>query len=174
MSDVIPLYNDKDVLLQTIRMDKADDIETTAAIDQAISDVRLEIFKSIGSDRALLIEGYTSNANPTTEEEILRRTAEVLENYMVQYALIPILPLSFLAGKSETSYRFNDEALTRESSAISEFKDVLLAKIQKLKGELQSPETLTGSTKAALIGAEEPYLIDNNFVGQPRVGYGTN
>lgn len=165
---VIPLYNDKDSLMEAIRLKDAVEPETLAIIDTAISSVRLDIFNRIGRDRAMTIAGYSSVSAPSTDEECLRKSAEILEIYMVNYELIPHLPMFFLAGKSSTDFNWNNETKTKESEALKEFRNMLADKIEKLIGQLQSTPVTTGNIKVSIIGRTTPYLIDDYFPGIAR------
>lgn len=162
---VVPLYNDKDELFKSIKMSGATEEETLRQIDDAISTVRLNIFDAITAERALLIAGYASNQNPTTANEVLRRQAELLEVDWVMYELMPVLPMTYMAGGAKTNYQYNDETLTREQDAIKDFRDSLYKRIQKAIGKLVAPEQVVSDVKVASIGPDEDYLIDDHFPG---------
>ena len=168
---VAPLFNTEEVLLNRIRMATTVDSQTYAAIDTAIMDVRLGFFNKLTKDRALQIAGYADSTSPTTENEVLKANAAICEVYWVLHQLTALLPTMFLENLSNVRDNFNEEPLTRDSSALLEYRSGLWSKVQELLGLLEEPVVNAGTTNVAGIGRvdsngdDDPYIIDNNFIG---------
>jgi len=169
---VEPLFQSRDFLLKSVRMETTTEVQTLALINMAITDVRLEIFTSLGASRAMEIAGYTSEENPTSTNGILKARAQITEAYMVTYKLVALLPTFFMENYSKVNEEFNDEPLTRDASAVRAFQDTLKKTIDTNLNLLKEPEEEgTGESGATLIerqdddGESDPYIIDDNFVG---------
>jgi hypothetical protein len=171
-TDVQPLYMSRDFLLTTIRMDSTTETQTLALVNQAITDVRLEIFSAVTSTRALEIAGYTEEVNPTSANGILRARAKVAETYWVIYKLVPLLPTLFIENQHTVNESFNDEPLTRDSAQVKEYMDHLKLIIdQNMLALLVPPQEGNGEFASALIerqdenGDADPYIVYENFIG---------
>lgn len=158
---VNPLYTAvKSDFLDKIRLSTAKSDQTLAVIDVAISKVRVGFFSSITSDRALEIAGFTSSDNPTTENEILKSTAAVAEVLWVTASLIELLPNVFMEGETEARQNWNEEPLSRDSSALKTYKKNLEAQVQVMLGQLEEPENdNAGPVKVNSTGREQPFII---------------
>lgn len=172
---VEPLYNaSKDALLNRARIKTADDTQTLAMIDQAISEVRMGFFRSITSTRALAIAAYSLVDNPSSDEEILKATAANTEANWVVWLLAQRLPYLFMDNRSSVGDAFNEEQLTRDSAALKQFLDGLKTEIDKGLGDMAVPvSTDTGSSKAASItNTGDAFKPFDSFRGL--YPYGTN
>lgn len=164
---VEPLYNaDLATLLLKARISKADDPDTLAAVHQAVTDVRLGFFSSLGKTRALQIAGYDFAENPETDEEILRSTGVSAEALWLTILLVQRLPVLFM---DNTAIRdvFNDEQITRDAnSKMAAFIKDMKAQLDQMLGEMASPdEPSNTSVKASLNGPATTYLLDDYFIG---------
>lgn len=165
---VTPLYNDKDALISKLRMTGTSDTDTLAKIDQAISDVRLEFFRRLTPARAIEIQGFGVEENPTTTEGILRGTAAVTEVYWVEYKLICILPVMFIETEHAIQNSFDDIPLVRDAASLIPFKNGLKKAIEIGMGQLIEPvQNNQGPFSSFSSGAPQPVLIANNFIGKP-------
>ena len=164
---VDPLYSSKADLLLKIRLSTVSSDQTSAAIDLAISTVRLGFFNRLTSARSLEIAGYASSDNPTTENEVLRSNAEVAEALWVTAELMFLLPQMWLEGENEARQNWNDEALTRDSVALNKSREKILAQVDDLLGLLEIPvNTDTGAVKSFSVGRPSPYILLDNFIGK--------
>lgn len=156
---VEPLYNtDRDTLLKRVRIETADDEQTVALIDQTINEVRLGFYRKLTSARALTIAGYSLVENPVTDEQILRATGANTEALWVTWLLAQRLPYLFMDNSSSVGDAFNDEQLTRDSSGIQEFLDMLKAQIDEGLGALADPAVDdSGTVKAASISNDTDF-----------------
>lgn len=165
---VVPLYAENlESLLTTVRIEPADDANTLAAVNQAVTDVRLGFFRKIGKTRALEIAGFPLVDNPESDSEILRSQGESAEALWLTVLLVQRLPVLFMDNTAVNDV-FNDEPLTRDSnSKMREYLKDIKGQLDDLLGEMAEPETVTDSTnKASLNGPSEPCLIRDTFIGK--------
>lgn len=172
-SDVIPLFQTRIEVLKVIRMYTAVDEQTNALMDHAITDVRLEFYNALGSDRVVQIQGYYSIANPVTEEELVKTSAKLAEAYWVMYKLIPLLPVNFLENNYNVRENFNEEPLTRDATAVEKLQATLLAVINTNLNRLMEPAIVGDGTFDTAVtqredteGDADPYIVAENFIGQ--------
>jgi len=156
---VEPLFNaDLDTLLKRARIETADDGQTLALIYQAVSEVRISIYRALTTARATTIAGYSLVENPTTDNEILRAQGANLEANWLTWILAQRLPYLFMDNRASVGDVFNDEQLTRDSSGIQEFLDSLKDQIDADLGDLmEPPDDDSGPTKAASISNDTAY-----------------
>jgi len=169
---VLPLFQTRDFLLNTIRMETTTDVQTLALVNQAITDVRLEFYEALGVSRTLAIAAYTYSPTPTTSEEILKARAQVAEAYWVIYKLVPLLPSYFIENHQNLNENFNSEPLTRDSSQVKAYMETLKQAITRNIGQLMVPiEAGDGESAVGLIqplddnGEHAAYIVDDNFIG---------
>lgn len=173
---VEPLYNEKATLIAKLRLTDTSDTDTLTLIDQAITDVRLGFYRRLTSARALQIAGYTSVENPTTDEGILRATADNTEVYWVIYKLICILPTMFIETQYAIKNSFDDVPITRDSESLQKFRDCLWNSIEKGLADLESPkdDAPAGAYQSFCVGRvdsngdSDPFILDDEFIGLPR------
>lgn len=163
-----PLYIEKSLLLQRLRMSETVDTDTLTLIDQTIADVRLEFYRRLTLDRALEIVAFTSVENPTTTDSILRSIAEVTEFYWVVSKLICILPTMFIETANAIQNSFKDVPITRDGESLQKFIRCIEDRVESNLGLLIVPENLgTGPIKVFSTGRPVPYILTNNFIGLP-------
>lgn len=164
---VEPLFNeDRETLLNRVRIETADDAQTIALIDMAISEVRIGIYRAITSARATTIAGYALVDNPTTEEQILRAGGANTEALYLTWLLAQRLPFLFMDNRASTGDAWNDEQLTRDSAGIQEFLDELKGQIDLGLGDLMEPVSEdSGPNKASSIGPDDTYSPFSPFKG---------
>jgi len=166
---VDPLYTStKEAFLLKIRLDTAKSDQTNAVIDVVISEVRQGFFVSLGPDRALEIAGFTSNDNPTTENENLISMASAAEVLWVTALLMQRLPTTFMEGEGQARQNFNDEPLTRDAADLKDQIKSLLSQKDLLLGQLEEPvNDSSGPVKVFSTGRPVPYSILGNHIGRP-------
>lgn len=163
---VNPLYNSKAELLLKIRLSDVPSDQTNAVIDMVISQVRLGIFGKLGSDRALEIAAFTPSENPTTKNEILYSTASTAEGLWTTALLYDLLPTVFMEGANEALQNWNDEPLSRDAKQLGKVKQTLLTQVDKLLATLEVPvNDNAGAVKVFSVGREDPYILQDNFIG---------
>jgi hypothetical protein len=153
---VEPLFNaSRDVLLKRARIKTADDEQTLALIDQSMTEVRVGFYRAIGGTRSALIAGYTLVENPTTDQEILRAGAAYTEALWLTWLLAQRLPHLFMDNRASTGDMWNQEQLTRDTKAHTEYLNNLKAQIDEGLGMLMEPEPdNAGPVKASLLKNE--------------------
>jgi len=165
---VEPLYNEKSVLLQKLRMSETVDTDTLTMIDQAISDVRLEFYRRLTLARATELAALPSVDNPTTSDEVLRGVAEVTEIYWVMYKLVCILPVMYIETQFAIRDNFDDVPIVRDADSISAFRQCLRNSVEQNLGQLEVPiDNNTGSGASVSIGRPTPLLMHEVFPGRP-------
>lgn len=164
---VEPLFNaDRDTLLKRVRIETADDEQTLKLVDQAMSEVRIGIYRAITSARATTIAGYSLVDNPTTDEEVLRATGANTEANWLTWILAQRLPCLFLDNRASTQDNWNEEQLTRDASGLQEFLDDLKAQIDLGLGDLLLPPSDdSGPVKAASLAPAEPFKPFDTYRG---------
>lgn len=164
---VEPLYNaDLDTLLKIVRIEPADDVNTLAAVDQAVRDVRLGLYSRLGKTRALEITGYALTDNPTTDDEISRSNAASAEALWLTILLVQRLPVLFMDNASSVGDIFNGEPLTRDAMGVHTFLDYLKAQLEDKLEEIADDESnLNKAVKSSLNGPSTTYLISETFIG---------
>jgi len=165
---VEPLFNaDKESLLKRVRIKTKTDEQTDALVDQVITEVRVAFYTRLGSARVGAIVGFSLVDNPTSENELVRANAANIEALWVTYLLTNRLPYIFMDNTGSVNDNFSDEPLTRDSSSVQDFRRELKELIDDGLGQLEEPvNTSAGDPKTSMIGAEEPYLISDNFIGK--------
>ncbi len=167
---VQPLYIEKSLLLQRLRMSETSDTDTLTLIDQTIADVRLEFYRRLTLERALEIAAFSPVENPTTTDPILRSVAEVTEFYWVLSKLLSILPTMFVETAHAIQNSFKDVPITRDSRFLQKFIGRLNASVENNLGLLEIPVDLgTGPVKVFSTGRLDPYILINNHLGLPIV-----
>lgn len=160
------LFNSSyDKLLSRTRIASANDAQTVDLVDMAVSEVRVNFYKALGSTRVNQIVSYALAENPRTDEELLRADAANIEALWLTLLLVPRLPTMFMASEHLTNQVFNEEPLTRESRAIKDFIAVLQAQIDDgLAGLVVVPEDYESKeVRASSIGAETPYKLKDHY-----------
>lgn len=168
---VEPLYNDKTLMLQRLRMSETTDTDTKVLMDQAIADVRLEFFRRLTLDRAMYIHALPSVENPTTADGVLRSRAEVAEVYWVMYKLVCIMPVMYIETQYAIRNDFNDVPLVRDADSIHDFRRCLKTSVEQMLMLLIVPPgdaSLGGGVQTFSTGATAPSLLSNSFIGNGR------
>ena len=164
---VEPLYFDTlESLYTTVRIESADDVQTVAAVEQAVRDVRLGLFSQLGKDRALEVASYALTDNPTTDEEILKSQGASAEALWLTIILVTRLPVLFMDNNAVNDV-FNDEPLTRDASGKSgAMIDSLQKQLDDLLEDLAAPELIKDSgSRSSLNGPSTSYILADNFIG---------
>lgn len=89
----------------------ADDI-----IDEAVLTVRAGFYRELGKTTVDQVLALPFVANPTTDNEVKRATANLIEVKWVRAELMRALPLMFMDGNADQTQIYHDEAAFREAS----------------------------------------------------------
>lgn len=122
--------------------------DTLAIIDESVMKARLSFYRRLGVTRVGQLAGITYNANPTTEDEVLRALANVVETKLVYVELLRKLPNQFMDASGTANRVWNEEAPFRERGATSAEKEVqrLLDEIEEDMQMLEGSEDLADET----------------------------
>lgn len=85
-------------------------------LDEAVLTVRAGFFREIGQERVGIIQAITFVADPTTNEQALRATANVCEVKWVRAEVLRTMPTVFQDSSAEAANIFQTEALFRDTS----------------------------------------------------------
>lgn len=168
---VEPIFLTRAELLAAIRLSTAADAQTVALIDSAIQDVRAELYTNLGIVRVTEILTYSVNENPTVANELIRLQARLCETQWNTLKLVKLLPVSFLENEHTVHETFNEEPLTRDSTALAEFCGRLEKSVQRLLNLIRSIPTGDGSFMSSVIGKQDSdgdvdvYSVNKNFIG---------
>lgn len=152
-------------LLERARIESANETQTLALVEMSVSDVRIGFYKSLGKDRIDQIIAIPLAENPSTDDEILRASAANLEALWLTYILLPRLPTMFMSSSHTTTQAWNEEPLTRDSSALKEHMELLKVQLDQGLSELLVDETeyVSQDVRADSIGADVQYDLKDNY-----------
>ena len=164
---VEPLYVDKALLLQNLRMTASTDTETLTLIDRIILDVRVSFYRRLTPARAQEIASLPSVDNPTTVDEILRSTAENTDMYWVMWKLLCILPVMYIETEFAVRDNFGDVPITRDADSLKNYIACLKNSVEVGLGQMEIPvNDNAGDFQSFSAGASKPSLLSENFIGK--------
>lgn len=88
--------------------------DTLAIIAEAISWTRLEFYRRLGRDQVNDLSALTEVASPSTNDEVRRALATLIEVKLVRLYLLRELPNAFMDASGDLNKRWNEEAPFRE------------------------------------------------------------
>lgn len=109
-----------------------DSNDAVTMIENAVAEVRVQFYRSLGSAKIATIQGYASVKTPVQDNELIRKMAETAETKAVRLALMRTLPTMFLDGASQLQ-TWNEEAAFRAAN-----DKVLRDEIKRLESEVAS------------------------------------
>lgn len=112
-----PLFvQDLDTLKKLCRLSgvPASREDTLAILDEAILNARLEFSRRLGKQRVADLVALTFNPNPTTDDEVFRALANIVETNLVYVQLLRKLPNLFMDSSGAAQRIWNEEAPFRE------------------------------------------------------------
>lgn len=104
-----------DILVEKLRLKDVSDT-LKAVIENAIQDVRVRIYDAIGASRTAELLGTSLVDNPTTDSELLRLKAAIMEEKWVRAVLLSTLPTYYLGSNISERDAFNQDGLTRDKT----------------------------------------------------------
>lgn len=122
-----PLFvADLDTLKSKLRLTELPDSSSAVGIlDEVILVSRLKFYRRLLNDRVATLVALPFNANPTTEDEILRALANVVEVKLVRCELLRRLPTTFMDSSGDVNERWNEEAPVREQGVFEAEQEIL-------------------------------------------------
>lgn len=98
--------------------------DTDAIIDEAVLQARVRFYTELGVARVNELVALSFTETPTSDDGILRATANTTEVKMVYCILLRSLPNTFMDASGDVGSRWNEESPTRERGG-SELDDEL-------------------------------------------------
>lgn len=147
-----PLFvQDLDTLKKLVRLSgvPASREDTLAILDEAILNARLEFYRRLGRQRVTNLVGMAFVSNPTTEDEVVRALANVVETDLVYVQLLRKLPNLFQDASGDAQRRWNEEAPFRERGGTPLQKEIQtrLDKIEENMELLAEEESIPDETQ---------------------------
>lgn len=128
--------------------------DTIEVIERATKTARIDLYAALGTSRIDTLRAITEVDNPTTQDQISRGRASLLEIAMVRKYLLLNLPSVFQDGTSATQQRWNEDGLIR-STTTSQLEAQLAAcdiEINQHLEALRSGEEEKDNVRASVIG----------------------
>lgn len=154
-----PLFNkDLDTLKKKLRLQSAVNEGTLSVLDDAILQVRLEMYRELGTVRVQEIQGTPLVDNPTTDDQRLRATAALCESLWVRCFVLRRLSVLVAESSNDAEAIWNQEGITREIdfSTVDRECDELMRQVYTLLGDLYSGDAEDfGGVQADCIGPDD-------------------
>lgn len=134
-----PLFvADLPTLKSLLRMTEvpSDSTDALAILDEGILQARLQFYRRLGTTRVGQLLAITYDANPTTEDEVLRALANTVEVKLVLCHLLRRLPNTWMDASGDIHKRWNEEAPVRELSP-TQILDRLAACQNEIEEDMQ-------------------------------------
>lgn len=129
---VQPLFvSSIDVLKAKLRLTGSTAGDTQTILETQIELVRSLIYDELGPARVTQISQIAYVANGTTEEQLLRTKANLLETIWVRMLCLRVMPQAFIDGSGITQQRWNQDGILRDSPP-----DGLRNEISRLETEI--------------------------------------
>lgn len=150
---VSPLFiKNRSTLLQSLRLKDTNE-STTQQVDNAIAEVRTELYTALGGARISTIKTYTVTDTPTTTNELVRSEATLTEDKWIRLLLLRRMPSFFLGSSSGAEETWNTTGLLREDAARHESELTRLqSEVDCGLGKLQADTEECVTVQAAVIG----------------------
>lgn len=142
-------------LKAALRLSGASATDASAIIDMAVKTVRVKFYQELGNSRVAAIVAMPHSDNPSTDDEVMRGTAEACETLWVKYRLLQDLPTVFMDGSASVQQQWNEEGLLRDASPanMAVFSDKIYKEVQAMLDYLRGDETETeGGITASSLG----------------------
>ena len=127
-------------LKAALRLSGAAQADSLVIIDQAIQEVRIGFYESLGQARVAEIRTATLVDNPSDSTQIARAKAAQTEIMWVRLLLLRRLPSLFVDGGGNASQVWNEEAMLRPYGKSDQEREIerLLAEVQNNVASLAS------------------------------------
>lgn len=138
---VAPLFiSSMAVLKSRLRLTAVNQSDADAIIDEAVREVRVELYQALGSSQIATILATASSENPTTDAQLARTKAEMVEGMWVRMLLLDRLPMLVLDAQNGDLQQWNEDGLTRSFSSRERenIRQHLQSRISELLAELQT------------------------------------
>jgi len=128
--------------------------DALAILDESILRARLVFYRRLGQQRVGVLLATVYNANPSSEDEVLRALANTTETKVVYSELLRKLPNQWMDASGDANRRWNEEAPFRERGPTGAQQE-----IQRLLDEIEEDmEILAGEES---IGEESQFKTFN-------------
>lgn len=126
--DVSPLFVlDAKSLWASLRLSNVDSIKDDAGVimRDGVLWARVEFYRRLGKARVDTILTTTEISAPTTQAELDRTSAGLLEALLVRWKLMQDLPIVFKDASAADLHQYHQEALTRDLDRPSDVEAIL-------------------------------------------------
>lgn len=93
-------------------------------LDEVILVARTDFYRRLGPTRVGQLLAISFNENPTTEDEVLRALANVVEVKLVRCHLLRRLPTAFMDASGQVNKTWNEEAPVRELGVLQAQEEI--------------------------------------------------
>lgn len=119
-----------DALKSQLRINNAEEPQTEDVISRAVTQARVDLYHRLGESRVNEILATPSTSNPTTQAQLDRVRAELLERKMVRLTLLYELPVIWMDDQGATRTDWNEDGLTSN-------EDRAKLEIDRIKEEIE-------------------------------------
>lgn len=153
---VAPLFVlDMATLKAALRLSGAAATDASAIINMAVKTVRVKFYQELGGSRVAAILAMSRSDTPSTDDEVMRGTAESCEALWVKHRLLQDLPTVFMDGSGSVQQQWNEEGLLRDASPanMAIFSEKVYKEVQAMLDYLRGDEEDTeGGVTASSLG----------------------
>jgi hypothetical protein len=142
-----PLFiADLDTLKSRLRLSGVpdDSADTLAILDEAILRARLSFHRRLTKTRVAKLLTFADVADPTTDNEMLRALAGVVEVKLITADLMRRLPASWQDASGDINRRWNEEAPFRERGSTEIEREML-----RLQNEIEEDMQMLAGEESA-------------------------
>jgi hypothetical protein len=154
---VDPLFFDtRAEILTHVRMsDMCADASAQTLIDRALLKIRTELYSKLGSTKIATLQAEAYTEAPTTDSEMDRARAQLIECEWLQAELLCILPILFAEGGKTGIDIYQDENPFRltEDESRDKLREKLLESVSEMLEDLGTTDTKQ-SFRAAIVDPE--------------------
>lgn len=152
-----PLFvSDIDTLKSRLRMSGVDVGDSAAMLNAVVEEVRLGLFRELGSNLIAELQAIIRSDAPITREELRRLRAENVEYLWCRLLLLRRMPVMMLQSAGDGRHRWNQEGITRDATRndvtreVNDMWRLVLDGIAELLGQD------TGMLTATVIEPDQP------------------
>jgi len=152
---VLPLFITTIADLQSrLRLTGTAQADSLRMMTETIEQVRVYLYDALGSARVAVILATAHSDAPTTNAELLRSKAELVESMWVRMILMRRMPMLFMDTSAQTQQVWNEDGLTRNMGAAGIEKELarLQNDISNLLDDLQGAVPSTSSIHVSTVG----------------------
>jgi len=149
---ITSLFIDLDVLKARVGLSNATQADQLAKLNQALQEVRIGFYKSLGAARISQLLAVASSDAPATSSQIDRTLTETTEVNWVKMLLLRSMPSFYMTAA--VGQAWNEENLTQSTDQFAASKEInrLNTEIQSALSSLMGEDEDDGQAVASCIG----------------------